>query len=214
MLMFSLPRDIAPEFVNGKPVTVRINGVPRQLTFDKEARTVNYGDEEGPQCRKFLVVEEVGDLIRFTCAGADGSGIVLALDKAGRPISFGEPPAGEEGGQVMETEPDLRTHEGRLTFIRRYRAQNETGRFLEALRKALAVDPYPVLRVFPGEGIGFYTRRQFMEMIGKRENSPNLWRFLEKDEHPPGTVIWFLSHGHQHSFLYEVMIPKGLPEHN
>src|SRR5262249_34506678 len=78
MLFFHLPRAQEPGFVRGEPVTVRINGVPRLLKFDAVKKTVAYEDDEGPQVRKFIWCSDDGDLVRFSFAGADGSGVVIA----------------------------------------------------------------------------------------------------------------------------------------
>ena len=85
MLMFSLPRQALPGFLMGKGITVRINGVPRLLTFDAVARIVHFTDSSGPQARKFLGAThtEEGDLVRIICAGADGSGTVVAPNAPG-----------------------------------------------------------------------------------------------------------------------------------
>jgi hypothetical protein len=78
MLIFSIPRQAAPGFMKGDPAPVKINGVPRQLTYDAEANAVKFTDDKGPQSRKVIGVSEEGDLVRFWCTGADGSGIVFA----------------------------------------------------------------------------------------------------------------------------------------
>jgi hypothetical protein len=83
VLLFNLPKEAVPGFMRGEPATVRINGVPRQLTFDAAAQTVNFTDDKGPQARKFIARTEDGNLVRFACAGADGSGTVFAPNAPG-----------------------------------------------------------------------------------------------------------------------------------
>jgi hypothetical protein len=64
--------------MKGQPVTARINGVARHLTFDAAAQTVNFTDNSGPQARKFIACSEEGDPAQFACASADGRGVVFA----------------------------------------------------------------------------------------------------------------------------------------
>src|SRR5262245_40186567 len=52
VLIFSIPRQAESGFAKGEPATVKVNGVPRQLTYDAAARTVNFTDDKGPQVRK------------------------------------------------------------------------------------------------------------------------------------------------------------------
>jgi hypothetical protein len=84
MLMFNLPKEKAPGFVHGEAVTVKINGVPRQLTFDAARNAVQFTDDEGPQSRQVIGVTEDGPLVFFTCTAADGSGILIGPDDSGK----------------------------------------------------------------------------------------------------------------------------------
>jgi hypothetical protein len=84
MLVFNLPKELAPRFVlHGGAVTVKINGVPRQLTFSREKEAVQFTDDEGPQSRKVIGVTEDGPLVFFTCTAADGSGVLIGPDDSG-----------------------------------------------------------------------------------------------------------------------------------
>src|SRR5262245_46498119 len=49
MLLFSLPKEAVPAFLRGEPVTVKDDGVPRELTFDAAADEVRFINDEGPQ---------------------------------------------------------------------------------------------------------------------------------------------------------------------
>jgi hypothetical protein len=80
MLIFSLPKEAVPGFLRGEPVTVKDDGVPRELTFDAASDEVRFINDQGPQARKLIATTEEGDLVRFACTAADGSGIVIAPD--------------------------------------------------------------------------------------------------------------------------------------
>jgi hypothetical protein len=80
MLIFSLPKERAPGFLRGEPAIVKINGALREITFDAAAQVVRFVNDEGPQARKLIATTEEGDLVRFACTAADGSGIVIAPD--------------------------------------------------------------------------------------------------------------------------------------
>jgi hypothetical protein len=80
MLSFSLPKEAVPGFLRGEPVTVKDGDVPRELTFDAATDEVRFINEKGPQARKLIATTEEGDLVRFACTAADGSGIVITPD--------------------------------------------------------------------------------------------------------------------------------------
>ena len=84
MLVFNLPEEQAPGFLHGEPATVKINGVPRELTFDAASNRVKFTDDEGPQARQVIGVSEDGPLVFFTCTAADGSGILIGPDDSGK----------------------------------------------------------------------------------------------------------------------------------
>jgi len=94
MLIFNIPRQAEPGFLKGEPATVKVNGTPRQLTFDAATRTVHFTDDKGPQARKLFAAGEEGDLVRFYCAGADGGGIVFAPNAPRGLTADEKPPAG------------------------------------------------------------------------------------------------------------------------
>jgi hypothetical protein len=77
MLVFTLSKEMAERFLKGEAQTVKIDGAPRQLTYDAAASTVTYDNDDGRQVRKLLGRDEAGSVIRFACAGADGSGKVF-----------------------------------------------------------------------------------------------------------------------------------------
>jgi hypothetical protein len=100
---------------------------------------------------------------------------------------------------------DLATDKGRLAAIRGLRAQLDSATYKAALQQVRSVDPYPVLQFSPDKGLGFYTRQQLLQAIGKKANSPKLWALLEADSHPRGTVFMVVFHGQQHSWTRTVV---------
>ena len=109
---------------------------------------------------------------------------------------------------------DLTTYEGRLAAIRSAR-ERLSGRaeYAAAIADARRHDPFPVLRVEPGKGVRLYTRLQALRAVGREENSPEFWRLLSSEAHPPGTVFFVLFHGRQLTYARAVLTPEGLPEH-
>jgi hypothetical protein len=111
---------------------------------------------------------------------------------------------------------DLSTHEGRLAAIRTVRDQLPEE-FVAALELARKKDPFPVIRILPDNGgydAAIYDRQEFLRMIDSRENSPEMWDLLTREDHPPGVVFFVLIHLGEHSFTRTLLRPKPLPSVN
>jgi|SRR6516225_7875374 hypothetical protein len=109
----------------------------------------------------------------------------------------------------------LKTHEGRMAYIRTFRERMPPDEVTASLADAAAVgESHPVFWLIPETaGVIVYSRGTLLEFLDRRENNPELWDLLKQQSHPSGTVFYFLAWGPQHSFIQTVLI-RGGPQDN
>jgi hypothetical protein len=128
--------------------------------------------------------------------------------KAARP---GQIP-GDLGGVIARA---LKTHAGRLLFIRTFREHIPPAELDDALAKmAEAGETHPVFWFFPElKGFMCCPRSELLRFLRKRKANPGLWDYLKQESHQPGTVFWFLSWGKANTYIRSLLV-RGNPEDN